>query len=492
MRNTKWFIRPGTLVIIGFLIAVTSVGVVRSAYHHEGQDDAAAFLSIYPDRAGTKLDNCNLCHSGGKSGSKTVGSCQYCHDVTKYGTVPGKYTDTLNAYGLDYKAAGRTAAAIKAIENYDSDKDGYSNKAEILANRYPGDAKDDPTKVPAPSRVFTRGQLEKMPQHTQFMLMNTTKSGDFYAEYSGVTMESLLKKLMLPSATAVRAISPDGFAAFHPLYPDPNPSYYHVFGTYTAATFYYDPQADVAKNPACGWCDYSAPSNAGRYNGQPIDNSHGLKTILAIKRDGQYLTPGKLTPQNKLDGEGPFRVVPPQKIPGPPDQSTTASTTCAAAIWPADSKADRNAGFATRTATIIAVEPLPNGTTEPDLLEAGWPYADDQNPRLMIYGSIDPVPTIKEKLAGLSSTLWHSKMSAFTHWGYRSALATRVNLAEKWVMLGWYSKAVEDLKGHVLIRTDGCTANGAVDSNDWVADCEFQKQLYWSINEVLVLLDIVN
>ena len=110
----------------------------------------------------------------------------------------------------------------------------------------------------------------------------------------------------------------------------------------------------------------------------------------------------------------------------------------------------------------------------------------------MIYGAIDPVPTIKEKLAGLSSTLWHSDKSSFTHWGYRSALATRVNLVEKWVMLGWYSKAVNDLKGHVLIRTDGCTAGGAVDSDDWVADCEFQKQLYWSINEVLVLLDIVN
>ncbi len=184
----------------------------------------------------------------------------------------GRVSTTLNAYGLDYKTAGRNAAAVKAIENFDSDGDGYSNKIEIAANRYPGDAKDDPTKVPAPSRVFTRGQLEKMPQHTQFMLMNTTKSGDFYAEYTGVTMESLLKKLMLPSATAVRAISPDGFAAFHPLYPDPTPGYYHIFGEYPAHYYYYDPQADVAKNPACGWCDYSAPSNAGRYNGQPINN----------------------------------------------------------------------------------------------------------------------------------------------------------------------------------------------------------------------------
>ena len=44
--------------------------------------------------------------------------------------------------------------------------------------------------------------------------------------------------------------------------------------------------------------------------------------MLAFKRDGEYLTQGVLNLQNKLDGEGPFRVVPPQKIPGPPDQRT--------------------------------------------------------------------------------------------------------------------------------------------------------------------------
>ena len=66
------------------------------------------------------------------------------------------------------------------------------------------------------------------------------------------------------------------------------------------------------------------PPLRGRIHGQPINNPQGLKTILAIKRDGQYLTPGELNLQNKLDGEGPFRVVPPQKIPGPPDQKSSS------------------------------------------------------------------------------------------------------------------------------------------------------------------------
>ena len=121
-----------------------------------------------------------------------------------------------------------------AIEKDDSDGDGYTNKAEITANRYPGDANDTPAKVPAPYRVYTRQQLEKMPQHTQFMLMNTHKSDDFYAEYSGVPLENLLKKILLPSATSIIAYSPDGYANSIRSTPDPDPDllscFWHVPG----------------------------------------------------------------------------------------------------------------------------------------------------------------------------------------------------------------------------------------------------------------------
>ena len=435
MRRAKW--PKFTVLLIVLAVTLLTAQLVRSAYHHMGEIDSGIFLTVYPEKAGTKLDNCNLCHSGGSyvnTSGKTValGSCQWCH--YKYGyDASGDINETLNTYGKAYKSAGRSTAGVIAIEKDDSDGDGYTNKAEITANRYPGNAEDTPAMVPAPYRVYTRQQLEKLPQHTQFMLMNTHKSDDFYAEYTGVPLENLLKKILLPSATSIIAYSPDGYSQFHPLTPDPDPLFYHVFGMYPAAGFYYDPQADTALSKD-GWCNYSAPSVAGRYHGQPIDNPQGLKTILAIKRDGQYLTPGVLNSSNKLDGEGPFRVVPPQKIPGPPDQKSSSKVQNV--IWPFNYDADHSAGFSARTVTIIKVGPLPAGTTDPDLLEAGWPYADDLNPRVMIYGAIDPVPTIKEKLAGLSSTLWHSDKSTFTHWGYRSALATRVNLVQKWVMLG--------------------------------------------------------
>ena len=168
-----------------------------AAYHHAGEADAPNFVSAYPNKAGTKLDSCALCHTGGSYTSSgkttTLGSCQWCH--YKYGyDKSGDITATLNPYGRDYLAQGRSAAALRTIETLDSDGDGFTNIVEINAVRYPGDATDDPTKIVAPFRIYTKAQLQAMPQHSQFMLMNTTKSGDYYATYSGVAMEDLLSR----------------------------------------------------------------------------------------------------------------------------------------------------------------------------------------------------------------------------------------------------------------------------------------------------------
>ncbi|MGA1792146.1 MAG: hypothetical protein ACMUIM_11720 [bacterium] len=109
--------------------------------------------------------------------------------------------------------------------------------------------------------------------------------------------------------------------------------------------------------------------------------------ILAIRREGEYMDPGELNAENKLDGEGPYRVVPPQKVPGPPDQSSKSSNP--SLIWPYNYDWDHNAGAASRTVTIIKVMPLPPGTTDIDVLEAGWDFVDDE--KIIIYGAIfDP------------------------------------------------------------------------------------------------------
>jgi hypothetical protein len=363
-----------------------AVPIVFSSYHHMGEKDSAEFLKVYPDRQNTKLDSCGLCHAGGEyknSSNVTIsmGSCQWCH--YKYGyDGKGDIKETLNAYGKDYMAEGRNSDAIKAIATRDSDGDGYNNKIEIVAVRFPGNKGDDPEKKAAPSRVYTRAQLELLPQHTQFLLMSASKSGDFYAEYKGVTLETLLKDAgILDSATGIRIYSPDGWSQYHPLYPDDDPAMYHVIGDYPSAVFQYDKQADKANG---GWCDYNAGSARGYSNNDPIKVTGGLKLLLAYSRDGKNMDPGTLSSDNKLNGEGPYRVIVPQKVLNPPDQGSSAKNQDV--VWPYNAAWDHSAGSSTRTATIIKVEPLPEGTTDIDLMEAGWGYVDEG--KIMIYGAI--------------------------------------------------------------------------------------------------------
>ena len=130
--------------------------------------------------------------------------------------------------------------------------------------------------------------------------------------------------------------------------------------------------------------------------------------LLAFKRDGEYLTPGVLNLQNKLDGEGPFRVVPPQKNPGPPDQRSTASkpTDPTVWVWPYNNANDHNAGFSSRTVTMIKVEPLPEGTTDINTLEAGWPYVEEK--KILIYGAINSLlaPSDPQNIVASDSFLY--------------------------------------------------------------------------------------
>jgi hypothetical protein len=371
------------------------------AYHHEGESDAARFLAVYPDKAGTKLDHCSLCHSGGSYMSKgkttTLGSCQWCHYKFGY-DASGEILDTLNSYGLAYRNSGSSQSAITAIADLDSDGDGYKNDDEIKATRYPGDVDDTPAKVPAPSRVYTRAQLETLTTHTQFLLMNTARQVDDYTTYTGIPMKDLLDDagIDLTTATGIVVYAPDGWSQYHPLEYDPDIEMYHVYGNdttapagssyqYAPATFYYNSQADSAINLESGWCDYSSPSCSGRSHGNPITVSGGLKAILAFQREGAYLDPGVLSSENKLDGEGPFRVVVPQKYPNAPDQSSKSSIQDV--IWPYNEDWDHNAGACSRSATIIKVLPLPAGTTDINVMEAGWSYVDGN--KIVIYGAIE-------------------------------------------------------------------------------------------------------
>jgi hypothetical protein len=244
----------------------------------------------------------------------------------------------------------------------------------------------------APYRIYNKKQLMALRSHTQFLLMNTSRSGDFYGEYTGVPIKDLLDDAgILDAATNIIVYAPDGWSQYHPLNYDAGLDMYHVYGNvpdqsyqYPPATYYYDVEADQNLTEY-GWCDYSAPSCSGRSHGESISVNGGLKALLAYQREGVALDPGVLTDENKLDGEGPFRVVVPQKYPEAPDQSSTSDDQ--EVIWPYVNEWDHNAGSCSRSATIIKVEPLPEGTTDIDILEAGWKYVDQE--KIIVYGAID-------------------------------------------------------------------------------------------------------
>jgi hypothetical protein len=96
------------------------------------------------------------------------------------------------------------------------------------------------------------------------------------------------------------------------------------------------------------------------------------------------LEPGVLNEENKLDGEGPFRAVPPQMQFDPPDQLSTAENQ--EVVWPYVEEQDHNAGFSARTVVAIRIEPLPEGTTDFNWYEGGWDYVD--NNEVIIYGNL--------------------------------------------------------------------------------------------------------
>lgn len=482
--------RMGVLVLVFSM--VMAAGPAWGAYHHGGDTDSDLFAGLYPGTRETKLDSCALCHTGGEYEKKpgtwvSLGSCQWCHYEYGY-DASGDIDATLNPYGRDFRDHGRNVAALEAIENLDSDGDTFSNRVEIAAVRFPGNPDDDLTKVPAPYRVYSREELQAMPQHTQFMLMNTHKSGDFYAEYRGVPLADLLDDAgILPQAESIQVVAPDGWCQYHPLDPDDDPLFYHVYGGYPEATFYYGAEADAAL-AANGWCDYSAPSCAGRSHGDAIAVNNGLQLLLAIQRDGEYLTDGELTADNKLDGEGPFRVVPPQKVPGPPDQSSKLPGT--EYLWPFDENADHNAGYATRSATIIKVDPLPPGTTDIDTTEAGWDYVEGK--KIVIYGAVDPLPTIAEKMAALFSSVNSLERESFRGCLTKQAMLLKIFLVDRLIAWQNFRPALQLLERHLMRRVDGCVQNQRPDRDDWIEDCQAQEQVYWAVNEILVLMGMLD
>ncbi len=211
---------------------------------------------------------------------------------------------------------GRTTASIQTIQDLDSDGDSKTNLEEIQALTFPGDLKDYPGLVPAPAIGLNLERILKLPDYSELLLLNASSSKDFYARYRGVKIMDLLKYAGISKkATQITVFSPDGFSKTFPIdAPDPQtlPIQYDVMGPYPYGTYY-------------GGLDFVDYSFIPRCldNGDRIPDK--LYMLLAYLRDGDPLTPGKINPTTlKLDGEGPYRLIPPQKIAGGPDRPSNS------------------------------------------------------------------------------------------------------------------------------------------------------------------------
>jgi len=115
----------GTLILLLVMIVSSKPQTGTAA-----PGDLTSATNKYPNLVGSLLQSCDLCHTA---------------------SVP-----QLNPYGAAYKANGRNTAAFGAIENLDSDGDGFTNIQELNALTFPGNASSFPvvptaTNPPAPT-----------------------------------------------------------------------------------------------------------------------------------------------------------------------------------------------------------------------------------------------------------------------------------------------------------------------------------------------------
>lgn len=119
------------IVLAALLIVAAGILLSRSTTVSANSNDLMNAETQYPGIVGSRIDTCALCHTS---------------------NIP-----MLNPYGSDYLSHGRSMAALVAIQNLDSDGDGYSNIVEINAHTFPGDPADHPAAATStPTSVPTK------------------------------------------------------------------------------------------------------------------------------------------------------------------------------------------------------------------------------------------------------------------------------------------------------------------------------------------------
>jgi len=365
----------------------------RSYKGHESDLDSNNFVTIYRHALGTRLDDCQTCHKGDTFSYGTgddlrsvyVNACDYCHliqhpqgDYIFNEPQPTGYGDTLNPYGLDYREAGRDQEALRQIGGDDSDGDTHANADEIADLKYPGDPLSMPGQPVAPRQVYTRSDLSGLPQHSQFLLVNSHRQQfDSYATYGGVRVRDLLEAsgvdLSDPAITGVSLVAPDGYVKTFTL---------DDVTTQFPNGLFYDGLDDLG-SADCNFVSYPDSLPAGLTDGGEIPDAQWL--LLASERDGEAMQSVNLDPSSgRINGEGPLRIVVPQSLPGSPDRGSNYSPTTCNDGWDYDESKDHNAGAMVRGVIAVRVDPLPEGFEDFDHKNDGWPLVYQDS--VVVYG----------------------------------------------------------------------------------------------------------
>jgi len=107
--------------------------------------------------------------------------------------------------------------------------------------------------------------------------------------------------------------------------------------------------------------------------------------MLAYARDGAPIEACNMDlSSQRINGEGPFRVIVPQSTPGSPDRGSQYSPTTCDDEWDYDDSKDHNAGAMVRGVVAIRVNPLPSGYEDFDYYNGGFAYIEDQT--VIVYG----------------------------------------------------------------------------------------------------------
>jgi hypothetical protein len=364
----------------------------RAYEGHANDADMNNFAKAYQNAIGTRLDDCQTCHTGGVvSEPKVAGDihanpCDYCHYINHppegWTGLPTTIEETLNPYGADYKDAGHNYNAILAVANLDSDGDGHTNVNEINALRYPGDAGSYPGLDLCPVVKVTMAEIQAMSAHTQFGLANTTKQQyDFYATYTGVKIKDILeaKGIYLTGASSVDILAPDGFARTFTID--------QITKQYPDHRFYSQLGVEEYSEEKCAFVEY--PNNTYELaDGAMIGQEQWH--ILAYQREGLVLESSYLDlVSGKIEGEGPFRnIIPPGSDDDEmnrPDRGKNWDTSgCPDDEWNYVADKDHNAGSMVKGVVIIRINPMPGGCEEFDIINGGWAMIDEGS--ILIYG----------------------------------------------------------------------------------------------------------